>query len=97
MSEESWIEPPKPLRLKSGTDFQLEDDADKLLAEGRRGLTSIQDKTDYLSREQLALRRSKETYNMHGVPDASLYSGMYRRSFNPLAGRRPKGLKTSDD
>lgn len=54
-------------------------------------------KTDYLSKEQLALRQSKEVMNHHGVSDASLFAGMYRRAYNPLAGQRPKGRRSSDD
>ena len=79
----------RKLVLKNGVDYRLEDDADRLLAEGRRGVTSMSAKTDYLSREQLALRRSKEVLNCRGVPDVSLFSGMYRRAHNPLAGQRP--------
>lgn len=78
------------MSLRNGTDWKLEDEADRLLAEGRRGVTSMAAKTDYLSREQLALRRAKEVLNSNGVCDASLYQGLYRRCHNPLAGQRPK-------
>ena len=88
---------PRSLSLRSGTDYKLEEEADRWLAESRRGVTSMSAKTDYLSREQLALRQSKEVMNHHGVSDASLFSGMYRRAFNPLAGQRPRGRRTSDD
>lgn len=87
----------RPMSLKSGVDYRLEEDADRWLAESRRGVTSMSAKTDYLSREQLALRQSKEVMNQHGVSDASLFSGMYRRAFNPLAGQRPKGRRNSED
>lgn len=88
---------PKPLSLKMGTDYKLEEDADRWLAESRRGVTSMSAKTDYLSKEQLALRQSKEVLNHHGVSDAALFSGMYRRAFNPLYGQRPKSRRNSDD
>lgn len=88
---------PHPLHLRSGIDYRLEDVADRWLAESRRGVTSMSAKTDYLSKEQLALRQSKEVMNHHGVSDASLFIGMYRRVFNPLSGKRPKGRRSSDD
>jgi len=88
---------PRVLALKSGVDFRLEEDADRWLAESRRGITSMSAKTDYLSKEQLALRQSKEVHNLQGVSDAALFSGMYRRAFNPLSGHRPRGRRTSDD
>lgn len=88
---------PRPMSLRSGIDYKLEEDADRWLAESRRGVTSMSAKTDYLSKEQLALRQSKEVMNHHGMADASLFSGMYRRAFNPHSGQRPKGRRSSDD
>jgi hypothetical protein len=88
---------PRTLSLRSGVDYHLEEDADRWLAESRRGVTSMSAKTDYLSKEQLALRQSKEVMNHHGVSDSALFSGMYRRAFNPQAGQRPKGRRSSDD
>ncbi len=91
MSEEKK----KKMSLRNGVDWKLEEDADRLLADGRRN--DPVSKTDYLSKEQLALRRSKEVLNGNGVPDASLFSGMYRRCFNPLFGQRSKGEKNSGE
>lgn len=88
---------PRTLSLRSGVDWNLEEDADRWLAESRRGVTSMSAKTDYLSKEQLALRQSKEVMNHHGVSDASLFSGMYRRVYNPMSGQRPKGRRSSDE
>lgn len=87
----------RPMSLRSGVDYRLEEDADRWLAESRRGVTSMSAKTDYLSKEQLALRQSKEVMNQNGVSDASLFIGMYRRAFNPLSGHRPSGRRSSDD
>lgn len=80
----------------SGTNYAVEDEADRLLAAGRRSSESV-DKTDYLSPEQLALRKSKEVLNHHGVPDGRLFTGMYRRAFNPESGQRPVRLRSHDD
>ncbi len=89
--------PPRAMTLRSGVDYTLEEAADQMLAESRRGVTSMSAKTDYLSKEQLALRQSKEVMNRQGVSESAFMSGMYRRAFNPLFGKRPKGNKTSDD
>lgn len=87
---------PTTLSLTPGVNWKLEDAADELLAEGRRGVTSMAAKTDYLSREQLTLRQSKEVFNTNGVPDSSLVAGLYRRAYNPLSGQRPKHRKSDD-
>lgn len=82
--------------MKIGTDYALEEAANALLREGRRGVTALSAKRDYLTDEQLALRQSREVLNITGVADESLYSGLYRRAFNPLAGKRPKRLNNND-
>lgn len=76
---------------------EIEQDAERVLADGRRGMTKMADKTDYLSREQMMLRQSKEVYSEKGSPDAHLMSGMYRRSYNPLSGKRPTRRSQSSD
>lgn len=87
----------KEMPLVCGSNYQLEDEADRILAESRRGAPRT-GKSDYLSPEQLAFRRSKEIMNQNGVPDARLYSGMYRRVYNPDAGQRPpKHLRSHDE
>lgn len=86
----------KPMALRSGDGNQTEEDAEKFLAAGRRQQVCDPDNV-YLSREQMMLRRSKEVFNMHGVPDASLVRGLYRRAFNPLAGSRPTRAHNNDD
>ena len=82
--------------MKIGVDFALEEAANALLREGRRGVTALSAKRDYLTEEQLALRQSREVLNITGVADESLYSGLYRRAFNPLAGKRPKRPNNND-
>lgn len=82
------------IRLRSGIDFGLEEEADRLLADGRRGLTRLEDKKDYLTRDQMNLRMSREVLNHHGVPDASLIRGMFRRSYNPGSQDRPRRNRT---
>jgi hypothetical protein len=86
----SHLLPPKVLGLKSTPNYALEEEADKLLAASREGVTALSDKRDYLTADQLALRASKEILNSQGFPDASLVSGLFRRAYNPLAGSRPR-------
>lgn len=80
-----------------GVDFALEQQANEILREGRRGITALSAKKDYLTEEQLALRLQREVYNINGVPDAHIFSGIYRRSFNPNTGHRPTGLRASEE
>ena len=83
--------------MRIGIDFELEEAANALLREGRRGITALSAKRDYLTDEQLALRQSREVLNITGVADESLYSGLYRRAFNPLAGKRPRRPSSSGE
>jgi len=84
-------------RIHSGTNYALEAEADELLRKGREGVTKLSEKKDYLTEEQLLLRQSREVPNGHGFPEAHLVSGLYRRAYNPLAGKRPSRRKMTDD
>lgn len=85
----------RPLPLRTGDKNAVEEDANKLIADDRRANPGAE--TDILSGEQYMLRRSREVYNLNGVPDASLVSGLYRRAYNPLYGQRSSGKKSADD
>lgn len=83
--------------LYSGIHYAVEDEADRILAAGRRAAEAPV-KNDYLSPEQLAFRKSREVMNINGIPDGRLFSGMYRRAYNPEAGQRPpRNLRWHDD
>lgn len=84
------------LYLRSGDKNQIEEDAERLLAKGRRDEES-KDKTDYLSREQLILRRNREVYSANGIPDGSLIRGLYKRTYNPEYGNRPSRAKGGEE
>lgn len=75
-----------------GIHHSLEEQANQILAESRRGITNHSEKQDYLSEEQLQMRLSREVYNENGVPDKSIVSGLYRRTYNPNMGKRPSKL-----
>jgi len=91
--EEQRLAPAKIMSLRSGTNYQVEEQADEWLAKSRESAT----KSDYLSHDQLALRQSREVPNHLGVADERLVAGMYRRVFNPLMGKRPKRPKSRDE
>jgi len=88
------FEEPRILPLKTGTDYGLEEEANRLLAASRE---QFGDQHMVLSEEQLELRQKREISNSLGVADASLVAGMYRRAHNPLAGTRPGKLGRSHD
>ena len=81
--------------LYTGINTDLEEQANAILREGRRGITALSEK-DYLTEEQLNLRQAREVLNTNGFPDPSIRSGLYRRAYSPLAGSRP-GRRPSDD
>lgn len=86
------------MSLTNGINYKIEADANEWLRKGREGVTKLSEKKDYLTEEQLSLRNDREVPNGHGFPEAHIFSGMYRRSYNPLAGKRPsKSGRSHDD
>lgn len=83
------LQDPNLLQVRPGVNFALEEEADKWLAIAREGVTALGDKRDYLTRDQLQLRASREVLNHNGVSDESLFSGIFRRAHNPLSNSRP--------
>lgn len=77
------------VRVQCGVNWDLEMQADELLRKSRVGLTKVSEKQDFLTTDQLERRRCREVYNVNGVPDPALFSGLYRRAWNPNAGTRP--------
>lgn len=75
--------------LYSGINSDLEEQANAILREGRRGVTALSEKKDYLTEEQLSLRQAREVLNCNGFPDPSIRQGLYRRAYSPLSGARP--------
>jgi len=77
-------------RVACGEDLVLEIAAFEILAEDRRqGSKRIVDRQFWLSPDQLDARHKREVYNKNGVPDAALFSGIFGRVYNPMAGQRP--------
>lgn len=75
-------------RVKSGIDWEIEEQANEILARGRDGVTKHSQKKDYLSPSQLLRRRQREVQTEQGYPEKSLYQGMFRRAYNPLIGQK---------
>jgi hypothetical protein len=84
------------MRITSGTNFDLESQANELLRKAREGVTKLSEKKDYLTEDQLMLRWDREIPNGHGYPEAHLVSGLFKRSYNPMAGKRPSRQRNED-
>lgn len=97
LDPQGYLEPPKVMRLRPGVDFDLEEEANKLLAAGRAGITALCDKRDYLTHDQLMLRAQREVLCTEGFPEENYYRGMFRRTYSPTFGHRPRGVKNYDD
>lgn len=95
--EEYELAGPSILPLRDGVDYSIEDETEKLLAEDRREMRATRLSPDYLTFDQLLLRRNREIVGPFGAPDRALTKGMYRRSFNPNMGKRPTKLKQGDE
>ena len=80
---------PAVMRLKSGEDYGIEEQAAAWLAKGREGVTALRDKRDYLTKDQLLLRAAKEILPTNGFSDEAIRCGLFRRAFNPTFGHRP--------
>lgn len=74
-----------------GTDWELEEEADRILADYRREHPIISEE-EYLvlSKGQMDRRSQKEILNKQSYPEAHLYSGLYKRAYNPNFGKRPR-------
>lgn len=90
-------QPSRLMRLRSGDDLAVEEQANEMLVSSRRKEGKFADRREWLTTEQIMLRQHKEVYNQNGFPDVSLVSGMYRRVHNPNAGNRPGRNKNSED
>lgn len=83
-------------RLRRGIDWQLEDEANRILAEGRRGITKHSMKKDYLSPSQLSRRKNREVMPTQGFPEKHIVSGMAKRAYAPGREKGPRDLSTKD-
>lgn len=69
-------------RQHFGVHRSLEDEADRLIKESLRGVTSHKAKSDILTPWKEAERHRREVYTTAGVPDESVRKGMFGRVAN---------------
>lgn len=74
------------MRLHRGVHRELEDEADRILAEHHRTVTRPEDKKDILTPWKEQDRRKHEIYVSEGVPDRANRTGMFHRAANPQYG-----------
>lgn len=79
--------------IKYGVDHELEEQADKLLAESRRGITKHSQMKDFLSPSQLERREAREIGNRNGFPESYLFHGMAKRAYVPGREKGPRDLR----
>lgn len=72
-----------PLRLRNGVCHVLEDEADRLIAESLKGVTSRDAKSDILTPWKLEDRQNREILTSTGYADPAVRQGMFRRAWNP--------------
>lgn len=79
------------LNQSCGVAWELEEEADRILADYRREHPIISEE-EYLvlSKGQMDRRSQKEILNKQSYPEAHLYSGLYKRAYNPNLGKRPR-------
>lgn len=71
------------MRLHRGVHRELEDEADRILAEYHRTVTRPEDKKDILTPWKEQDRRSHEIFVRDGVPDRASRNGIFHRAVNP--------------
>jgi len=73
----------RPMRLRHGTCRELEDEADRLLWESLKGVTSREAKSDILTPWKLQDRYDHEVYTGTGTADPAVRKGVFGRTWNP--------------
>lgn len=68
--------------LRYGVHRPLEDEADRIIAQGLKGVTRHSDKSDILTPWKADDRKKREVYTSNGVPDRSVRQGMFHRAWN---------------
>lgn len=69
--------------VRRGVAKHLEDEADRLIRESLKGVTSYAEKSDIITYWKQQTRRRREIFVPSGTPDPALRKGMYRRAYNP--------------
>lgn len=75
--------PPGRMRMRYGVCHQLEDEANRLIAESLKGVSSREAKSDILTEWKLEDRMNREVLTSTGTADPAVRQGMFRRAWNP--------------
>jgi len=70
-------------RLRFGVCHALEDEADRIIADWARTVTSREEKSDVLTQWKLEDRMNREILTSTGYADPAVRQGMFRRAWNP--------------
>lgn len=73
---------PSQMRLRFGTCRELESQADELIRESLRGVTSREAKSDILTEWKQQDRLDHEVYTSTGTADPAVRRGMFGRTWN---------------
>lgn len=73
----------RPMRLRHGVCRELEDQADALIRESLKGVTSRTAKSDILTEWKQQDRWNHEVYSGLGVADPAVRRGIFGRAWNP--------------
>lgn len=69
-------------RVKSGIHLPLEEEADRLIYESIKDVTSREEKSDILTPWKEKNRKSREVLSKTGTVDGAVRRGMYHRAYN---------------
>lgn len=72
-------------RMRFGIHKVLEQEANEILANSMKGITSHAEKSDILTPWKEQERRRREVYVASGTPDTAIRRGMFKRAANPAA------------
>ncbi|GAA1978994.1 DUF7236 family protein [Kitasatospora viridis] len=71
-------------RIRRGVDPDLEAAADALLYPVLKAITKPSER-DVLTHYMEASRHRREVYNINGIPDPAVRSGLFHRAYNPTS------------
>jgi hypothetical protein len=71
------------MKMWHGTNRALEDEADRLIKESLKGITSRAAKSDILTPWKLEDRTTREILTSTGYADPAVRKGMFKRAWNP--------------
>ena len=74
------------MRLRHGVCHSLEEEADRLIAESLKGVSSREAKSDILTAWKLEDRMNREILTSTGTADPAVRQGQFNKAWNPKHG-----------